>query len=99
MNPQTLKVLGVVSLIICGICAFVAIERYQDNANKVAAMNQMGASFPVPGVGPGKLEPATPAATKYGLVGALVSGAGGIVCFVMAGNAGKRDGTYSEPTV
>lgn len=87
MEKSQMKLLGIVCLVICAVCVFVAIERYQTNAKNVRAMNQMRNSSPLGGMmtqvtGQGQLKPATPAATKYAMVFALIFGAGGTVCLV-----------------
>ena len=76
------KVVGIVGLVISAICLFIAIERYSTNANNVAAMNQLGGSL----FGQ-NLKPATPAATKLGLVFALVFGIGGGVLLTQGAKA------------
>ena len=81
MNAQQWKIAAIVCFIICGILLFVAWERYSTNAGNVAAMNQMRRSGPFAGMtGGGEMTPATPTATKYALVFAIASGAGGIFC-------------------
>ena len=41
MSPSVLKGVGIGCFVVCAILLFVAWERYQDNANKVEAMNNM----------------------------------------------------------
>ncbi len=84
MSKDQLKIAGIVSLVVCAICVFVAIERYQANAGNVQAMNAMrrSAPFGMGGMMGGKMTPATPAATKYALAFALISGVAGAVCLV-----------------
>ena len=78
MDKKLMKILGIVALVVCAVCIFVAVERYQANANNVRAMNQIGQSSPLSGVmGVGEMEPVTPAASKYAIVLALASGIGG----------------------
>ena len=78
-----MKIVGIVALVVCAICIFMAIERYQTNANNVKAMNQLGQSTPFSGVmGVGQMKPGTPAATKYAAIFAVVSGVGGAVLLV-----------------
>lgn len=72
MDKNQLKVLGAVCLVICCVCVFVAIERNNANAATVQAMNSFGG-----GLLGGNLKPAMPAATKYALFFALLSGIGG----------------------
>jgi hypothetical protein len=74
--------MGIAGLVVCAILLFVAWERYQDNANKVAAANRMMQSSPLSGMmgeltGGAKMEPGMPTATKYALVFAIISGIGG----------------------
>jgi len=92
MSPGALKGVSVLCFILCAVCLFVAYERYQDNASKVQAMNHMmgGRSSPLGDMlGAGPMEPAMPAATKYALLLAALTGAGGIVCLAMAPRAGS----------
>ena len=98
MEKSQMKLLGIVCLVICAICVFVAIERYQTNAKNVQAVNQMRNSSPLGGMmtqvtGQGQLKPATPAATKYAMVFAVVFGVGGAVCLMKSqgGTHGKFD--------
>jgi hypothetical protein len=71
---KNLRIAGVILLVVCGVCLFVAFERYQANANNVRAMSGL-----MGGIG-GALEPATPAATKHALLFALLSGGGALYC-------------------
>ena len=85
MSPSTLKVIALICFVICAILLFMGWERYEANAGKVAAMNQMQQSSPLSGMMGGvRMKPATPAATKYALLFAILSGAGGIVCLLVA---------------
>lgn len=78
MDKQVMKIVGIVALVVCAICVYVAIERYQANANSVKAMNQLRQSSPLSGMmGGAEIEPATPAATKYAVLFAVISGVGG----------------------
>ena len=86
MDPKVMKVLGIVALVVCLACVFVAVERYNTNAKNVKAMNQLGASSPLGGMmGQMNLKPATPAATKYAIFLAVISGVGGGVLLVISG--------------
>jgi hypothetical protein len=81
MDKGQMKVAGIACLIICLICLFVAVERYQANANAVHAANAMNSAF---GHGffqgmTGDMTPATPTATLYAGFFALLSGIGGVV--------------------
>jgi len=84
MEKSKMKLIGVVCLVICAICVFIAFERYNTNANNVQAMNQFQNSSPLGGMmsemtGQSQMKPATPAATKYAIVFALIAGVGGAV--------------------
>lgn len=74
MDSSNLRIAGFACLIVCLVCIFVAVERYQTNAGDVAGINQFGRSFPGGGI---ELKPATPTATKYALLFAVISGVGG----------------------
>lgn len=85
MDPKTLKLLGIICLVICVVSLFVAYERYQTNAKNVRAMNRGPISLP----GGSTLEtnfevfkPATPTATKYALFFAALSVGGAVACFI-----------------
>jgi phage-related minor tail protein len=96
MSPGALKGIGIGCFVLCAILLFVAWERYQDNANKVEAANKMLHSSPFGGMmqgmqgltGSPQLEPSAPAATKYALVFAVLSGIAGGVCFVIGAKKG-----------
>jgi hypothetical protein len=82
MDSKTLKILGIVCLVICGICLFIAVERYQDNASKVNAMKEMGSDLGIPGgglLGGADIQPATPTATKYAAFFGLLFAVGGAI--------------------
>ncbi len=86
MDKKQLKVFGIVCLVICAVSIFVGVERYNTNANNVRALNAFHQSAPFGGMmGGGNLEPATPAATKYALLFAAISGIGGGVLLVKSG--------------
>ena len=86
VDKKQMKVLGIVCLVICAVCVFVAIERYNTNADSVRAMNSFRQSSPLGGmIGGGNLKAATPAATKYALLFAALSGVGGVVLLVLSG--------------
>ena len=78
------KQTGIGCFIICFISLFVAYERYQSNANAVAAMNALSGGMFGPLTGQGPLQPATPTITIYAMLFAVLTGAGGIVCFSKA---------------
>ncbi len=104
MEKSQMKILGVVLLVMCAVCIFIAIERYQTNANNVRAMNQMQQNSPFGGMmnqmtGGMQMKPATPAATKYAALGALITGIAGAALLVMSGKQGETPSTVtgSEP--
>ena len=83
MDKKQMKIAGIAALVVCAICTFVAVERYQTNANNVKAMNQLQRSSPLSGMtGIGEIKPGTPAATKYAALFSFVSGIGGGVLLV-----------------
>jgi len=83
MDQKQMMIVGIVCLVICAICVFVAVERYTTNANNVEAMNAMTQGHPLGGmIGGGELKATTPAATKYAILLAVVFGAGGAVLVV-----------------
>lgn len=83
MNKNHMKIAGIAALVICAICIFAAIERYQNNAGSVKVMNQLTGSSPFSGMmGQMEMKPATPAATKYALFFAAITGIGGAVLLV-----------------
>ncbi len=97
-----MKILGIVCLVVCAVCVFIAIERYQTNAKKVQAMNQFmnQGSSPLGGMMKGMtgaVKPATPAATKYALFFALITGVGGGVLLVKSQSNKDAENYGSEP--
>ena len=92
MSPSALKGVGIGCFVVCAILLFVAWERYQDNAKKFEAMNNMvgGMAGQMMGqlTGGAKLEPGMPDATKYALFFAALAGIGGVVCMVKSTKAG-----------
>lgn len=86
MENKNMKILGIVCLVICAVCIFIAGERYNTNANNVRAMNEFQQSSPLGGMmGGSPMKPATPAATKYALFFAALSGIGGGVLILKSG--------------
>ncbi len=68
--------------IVCLVCVFTAVERYQANANAVRAMKEMDRRM-----GGGMLRedyfaPAIPAASKYATLFALISGGVAVTAFI-----------------
>jgi hypothetical protein len=104
MSPGALKGVGIGCFVVCAILLFVAWERYQDNANKVEAMNKMvgGMAGQLMGqlAGGAKLEPGMPDATKYALFFAALTAVGGIACMLMSTKTGatKRSERTTPPS-
>lgn len=98
MNKNHMKIAGIAALVICVICIFIAVERYQNNADSVRAMNQFTGSSPFSGMMPQmEMKPATPAATKYALFFAAISGIGGIVLLVKSKNESPMQESNEQP--
>jgi hypothetical protein len=86
MDKKQMKVLGIVCLIVCAICVFVAIERYSTNASNVRAFQELHRTSPLGGMmSEMEMEPATPVATKYALFFAALTGIGGAILVVRSG--------------
>jgi hypothetical protein len=86
MDKKQMKIAGIACLVICAVCIFVAIERYNTNAGNVRAMNALQQSSPLGEImGGGNMKPATPVATKYALLFAAISGIGGALLLVQSG--------------
>ena len=86
MEKSHMKITGIVCLVISAVCIFIAVERYQTKAKKVRAIKQKlnRDSTPLGGMmkqmtGDVKIKATTPAATKYALLFAVISGVGGSV--------------------
>jgi len=85
MDRKMMSIVGVVCLIACAVCVFVAIERYNTNAKNVRAISALQQSSPLSEVmGVARIKPATPTATKYAALLAGISGVGGGVLLVMS---------------
>jgi len=83
MAGKTMRLIGILCLVVCAVCVYVAIERYQANAGNVAGMNAMMNGSPLGGMmGNMKMTPGVPAVTKYFALLALLSGIGGVVLLV-----------------
>lgn len=82
MNPQ--RITALVCGLVCIICIFVAVERYQDNVAKVEAMNQFGGGIVRAFNGGARMRPTAPAATKYAVFFAVLAGVGALA-FAIAG--------------
>ena len=92
MDKKQMKLSGIACLVICAICIVVAIERYNTNAGNVRAMNAFQQSSPLRDMmGGGSMKPATPVATKYALLFAVLSGIGGAVLLVQSGNKASQN--------
>jgi hypothetical protein len=90
MSQSATNAIGIGCFVVAAVLLFVAWERYQENARNVEAANQMLSSSPLGGMiqgmtGATKAEPATPTATKYTIVFAIVAAGAGIACFVVGG--------------
>lgn len=97
MQSKQLRIVGFVCLAACAVCLFIAYERYQANAGNVRAMNQMVQSSPLGGMmGGTAMEPATPAATKYALLFAALTGLGGAAALAQASSRPRMDTTPRE---
>lgn len=85
MDKKQMKIAGIVCLVVCAVCIFVAIERYNANASGVRAMNNLQKNSPLGGMIQGlEMKPGIPAATKYAIFFALLSGVGGGVLLYMS---------------
>ena len=97
MNVTMLRGIGVGLIVLGLILGFVGIERYQANANNVAAMKQMVGGFPMGDMlGLKEINPGMPAASKYALFFAALSIAGGVACIVMAPRLFKPAAPWSN---
>ncbi len=84
MNKYQLTLLGVICLVIFLLCAFIAVERYQANLANVQALKQMQQNSPMGNqMGLQNIEPTMPAASQYAIFFAILSGVGGVACFVL----------------
>jgi hypothetical protein len=91
MSDLPLKPIGIGCFVVCAISMFVAWERYQDNANRVAAANKMMSSSPFGGMmqqmtGGAQMEPGVPTASKYGIAIGVLAAVVGVVCVSMPVN-------------
>jgi len=74
MNKSQMKVTGIVCLVICLICLFVAVERYRANAENVRIV-QAGGIFP--DMVRWQVREGIPVETQYAVFFAFLSGIGG----------------------
>lgn len=80
MEGKHMRIAGIACLVVCAICVFVAVERYQANAANVRAMNTLRPAAPFGGMTINvPMRPGTPATTKYAVFFALITGIGGVV--------------------
>ena len=79
------KVGAIICAVICAICLFIAVERYQSNASSVNAMNQFSGGL----IGSMKMKPGVPAETKYAGFFGVLAGLGA-VAFLVVGNRERQ---------
>jgi hypothetical protein len=89
MTPNMLRGIGIGCVVLGLILGFVGWERYQANADNVAAMKKMMGNFPMGDMlgGVQEMQPGMPTASKYALFFGVLSLAGGVACLVMARRA------------
>jgi predicted membrane protein len=98
MDKKQMKVFGIIALIVCAVCIFVAIERYQANADAVRAFSQFQHSSPMgDAFGFGEMRPATPASTKYAILFAVISGVAGFVLIIKGGSSSDQPRPPEQP--
>ena len=99
MAKGRMKAGGIGCLVICAICIFVAIERYNTMATSVRTWNavrfpgltenrrwQGQKGYMKPFTPPGFMTRFTPTETKYALLFAVISGLGGAVLLLQSGS-------------
>lgn len=69
-----MKPLPLICAVIACVCLFVAYDQYQNNVAAVAMMNQLGGDMFSQFNGHGRFKAAVPAATKYALLAAVLTG-------------------------
>jgi hypothetical protein len=85
MKPSTLKGIGIGCFVLGAFLLFLAFERYQANADNVAAVKQMLQDVPMAGMfGTPNVRPGVPTVSKYAAFFGVLAIAGGVGCFVMA---------------
>jgi hypothetical protein len=85
MKSGTLKGIGIACFVLGAFLLFFAYERYQANADNVAAMKQMMGNFPMGDMlGVQNVAPVTPTVSKYAAFFGVLAIAGGVGCFVTA---------------
>lgn len=94
MDKNQMKIAGIVCLVISVVCIFIAVERYNTNANNVRAMKHMmnNNSSPLGGMmnqmtGGVQIKAKTPAATKYAILFAVITAASGTILLVKSSTA------------
>ena len=98
MDKKQMKIAGIVCLVVCVVCIFVAIERYNANAQSVQAINNLQRNSPLNDMGFGlEMKPTMPAATKYAIFFALLSGVGGGVLLYMSKQPDSPGVPSAEP--
>lgn len=97
MNANVLRGIGVGLIVLGLVLGFVGIERYQANADNVAAVKQMMGGFPMGDMlGLKEINPGMPTASKYALFFAALSLGGGVACLVMAPRLFKPAAPWSD---
>lgn len=94
MNPKLLT--AAIAGVICLVCAFVAIERYQANADNLRAINRMGSGMLRHMSGGQHAKPAMPTASKYAIFFAVISGAVAVGALVMHNRQGNANDAPSR---
>ena len=98
MDKKQMKIAGIVCLVVCVVCVFVAIERYNANAQSVRAINRLQENSPLNDMGFGlEMRPTMPAATKYAIFFALLSGVGGGVLIYLSKQPDSPSAPPAEP--
>ena len=69
-----MKPLPLICAVIACVCLFVAYDQYQSNVAAVEMMNQLGGDMLSQLNGNGRFKAAVPAATKYALLAAIITG-------------------------
>ena len=95
MDRKQMKIAGIVCLVICAICIFVAVERYRANAGNVRGMNALRQSSPFRGM-VGGMKPGTPGSTKYALFFAVLSGIAGAILLMKSTKQSPQDETLKS---
>ena len=85
MKPHVLKGIGIGCFVVGAFLIFFAFERYQANADNVAAVKQMMQDFPMSSMfGTPNVRPGVPTVSKYAAFFGVLAIAGGVGCFMMA---------------